>query len=70
MEEKKPVNAYLRYSSMAIEMGVTIAIGAGLGYLLDDRLGWHPYGKAFGALLFVIIAIWRATRDFIQPKRN
>ena len=55
---------------MAIEMGVTIAMGAGIGYLLDEQFDWHPYGKAFGALLFVIIAIWRAIRDFIQPKNN
>ena len=69
MKEEKPVNSYLKYSTMGFEMGITIAIGAGLGYLADKQFGWHPYGKAFGSLLFVIIAIYRVVKDFIKPKQ-
>ncbi len=54
---------------MAIEMAVIIGIGAGLGWWADERFGSHPYGKAAGSLLFVIIAIYRSIKDFIQPKK-
>lgn len=69
MKEEKQVNTYLKYSTLAVEMGVTIAIGAGLGYLADKQFGWHPYGKAFGSLLFVIIAIYRVAKDVLKPKQ-
>ncbi len=69
MKEEKQAVSYLKYSTMAFEMGITIAFGAGLGYLADEQFGWHPYGKAFSSLLFVIIAIYRVVKDFIKPKQ-
>lgn len=51
---------------MAFEMAATIALGVGLGYLAEQRWNIAPYGKAAGAFVFVIIAIYRAVKDFIQ----
>ncbi|MBX2904244.1 MAG: AtpZ/AtpI family protein [Chitinophagales bacterium] len=56
----------MKYSTVAIEMAVTIGIGVGLGHLADNQFHITPYGKAAGALVFVIIAIYRAVRDFIK----
>ncbi|HRN94826.1 MAG TPA: AtpZ/AtpI family protein [Chitinophagales bacterium] len=64
--DKKPINSYLKYSTMAFEMAATIALGVGLGYLAEQRWNIAPYGKATGAFVFVIIAIYRAVKDFIR----
>ncbi len=66
MKQKEPINSYMKYSTVAIEMAVTIGIGVGLGHLADNQFHITPYGKAAGALVFVIIAIYRAVRDFIK----
>ncbi|MCS6955882.1 MAG: AtpZ/AtpI family protein [Chitinophagales bacterium] len=66
MKAHKPINNYLKYSTMAIEMAATIGIGIGLGHLADKYWNCAPYGKATGALVFVIIAIYRAIKDFLK----
>lgn len=66
MKEKRPIDSYVKYSGMAFEMATTIGIGAGLGYLAEKQWDIAPYGIAFGALLFVIIAIYRAIKEFLK----
>lgn len=39
---KKPLNPYARFSSMGIQMGVTIALGAYGGIKLDELWGIKP----------------------------
>jgi F0F1-type ATP synthase assembly protein I len=66
MKEKEPLEGYMKYSTMAFEMAATIAVGVGLGHLADWKFHIAPYGKATGAFLFVLIAIYRVVKDFLK----
>lgn len=37
-EPEKPINAFLKYSGLGLQMLVTIGVGAWLGYKLDQYL--------------------------------
>ena len=40
-----------RYASVGLEMGIAVAIGAGLGYLADNHFGTRPWLSLIGLLL-------------------
>ena len=57
--KKKAMQSYARYSGMAIQLGVTIAIGAFIGQKLDEWFGLDkPLLTALCALLATIGAIY------------
>ena len=45
---------YARYGAVAFEFSGTIAAGAAIGWLLDDRLGSSPYALVLSTLLAVV----------------
>lgn len=42
-QEKRPVRQYLRYSTIGIEMGLSVIIGLLVGNYLDDFFGTEPW---------------------------
>jgi len=66
-----------QYASLGLEMGIAVAIGAGIGYLLDDWLGTKPwlilvfllFGVAAG-FKGMIDAARRATKDAAASKER
>jgi len=42
-DKRKLVVQIAHYSTVGLEMGLAVAVGAGLGYYLDKRLGTHPW---------------------------
>jgi F0F1-type ATP synthase assembly protein I len=61
-------NVYLKYSSLAFQMGATIGIFAYAGHWLDGH--YHtttPYYTIGLALVGVGIALYQAIKDFIKP---
>ena len=53
MDEKKNKSEYvkyLQYSSIGIEMGAAVALGAFIGYKLDEWLGTEPWMLLFWLL--------------------
>jgi ATP synthase protein I len=66
-----------QFASVGIEMGIAVAIGAGIGYLLDSWLGTAPwllllfllFGVAAG-FKGLIDASRRATSDFTASKER
>ena len=38
-----PFRGYLRYSTIGIEMGLSVFVGLFLGQVLDDFFGTHPW---------------------------
>lgn len=63
-QPKKPANIYLKYSGLAFQLGATIAIGAFIGYKLDE---WAQFDKqyltALFALLFTLTGLYIALKD-------
>lgn len=45
-----------RTASVGLEMGVSVAIGAGIGYWLDKTYGWSPWGVLAGTFFGVAAA--------------
>ncbi len=41
-DKKEALSAMTTYGTLGIEMGVSLAIGLGIGYYLDHRLGTSP----------------------------
>jgi len=51
-----------QYASLGLEMGLCVAIGAGIGWFLDSRLGTKPW-LLLVFLLFGIAAAFKAVID-------
>lgn len=70
--ESKPakntrVKNYARYSGMAAQLGITIAIGAFIGQQLDTWLSFEkPLMTALFSLLATIAGIYLLIKDLIQ----
>ena len=62
--QKDKARTYLRYSGMALQFFVLIAIGAWLGQYLDERLGTSkPFITIFLILLFSIAYFFKLYKD-------
>ncbi len=63
-QPKKSANIYLKYSGLAFQLGATIAIGAFIGYKLDE---WAQFDKqyltALFALVFTLAGLYIALKD-------
>lgn len=72
MSNAKPpgnTNAILRFSGMAVQMGITIGGGIWLGRWLDRRLSTtKPWFTLSLALLAVIVAMYNVIRDLNRLK--
>jgi F0F1-type ATP synthase assembly protein I len=72
MSNAKPpgnTNAILRYSGMAVQMGVTIGGGVWLGKWLDQRMATSkPWFTLALALFAVLIAMYNVIRDLNRLK--
>jgi F0F1-type ATP synthase assembly protein I len=73
--KKKPSEAtakmqvYAKYSSMAIQFGLTITIGAFIGRRLDAYFGIEkPFLTALFSLLATVGGIYLLIRDLLQKK--
>jgi hypothetical protein len=63
-EKQKPLNACVRYSSLAVQMMLIIAVGTYGGFRLDEYSGWDfPVFIVVLSLLSVWGAIWFAVKD-------
>ncbi|HAG16985.1 MAG TPA: hypothetical protein DCG69_10785 [Bacteroidales bacterium] len=64
---KKDPNAYVKYSSIAMQMGLVIGIGVFGGFKLDKFLSLKfPIFTLFFSLASVALAIYLAIKDFIK----
>ena len=63
-------NVYLKYSTMAFQMGVTIGLFAFGGYKLDEHFKTKiPYFTIGLSLIGVGISLFGVIRDFIKPEK-
>ena len=68
---KKPLNKYIRFTGIAIQMGLTIYLGSLLGEWLDSKYPNNNqlYTKictlvaVFGAMLSVIVQVTKLSKD-------
>jgi F0F1-type ATP synthase assembly protein I len=65
---KKALNNYARYSSIAFQMLAIILLGIFGGFKLDEWLHSKPFLTIILSLLSVILAIYFVTRDLLRKK--
>lgn len=62
------VDAYMKYSGMAIQMGMVILIGTLAGQWLDDYFETErPYLTVLLALVSIFAALYLTLKDIINP---
>ena len=65
----KPLNAYAKYSAMAIQMAVIIGGGSFGGYKLDEYYkNTTPIFTIILSLVSIGLAMYIVLKDFIKPK--
>jgi F0F1-type ATP synthase assembly protein I len=74
-EDKKQirpkVDAYMKYSGMAIQMGVIILLGTLAGQWLDGYFGTErPYFTVLLALLAIFASLYLTLKDIIHPSNK
>lgn len=69
LKRNKKVKNALRFSGMAVQMGVTIAVGTLLGQKLDAYFETkNPYFTIGLALFSVAAALYLAIKPFLERK--
>jgi hypothetical protein len=67
-----PLNPYLKYSTLAFQIGGIIILGVWLGDWLDATYrpqAETPVYTIIFSLLFVFIALYVSLKDFIKPQK-
>jgi F0F1-type ATP synthase assembly protein I len=69
-EAAEKTRAWLKYSGMAMQMGIIILLGALAGRWLDQRMhNATPWFTILFSLLAIAAALYLSLRDFIQPSK-
>ena len=69
VKDNSKANAYARYSGMAVQLGVTIGLGAYLGRSLDQYFGLErPLLTALFGLLATLMALYALIRGLTNEK--
>jgi membrane protein DedA with SNARE-associated domain len=69
--KSKPLNNYVKFSGMAIQMGLTIAIGAWGGSKLDEK--FNTKAQLFTiifSLLAIAISLYIVIREVIKMQKE
>ena len=69
-KKTNPLNSYVEYSNMGIEMGVIIAIGVFGGLKLDEKIGSKPTFTVILSLAAVAIAMYLMIRTISKKDKK
>jgi F0F1-type ATP synthase assembly protein I len=68
--ERKPPNPYFRYSNLAIQMGVIIALAVWGGQKLDEKYqNGTPVFTIVLSLLGIFAALYLVLRDLLKGRK-
>jgi F0F1-type ATP synthase assembly protein I len=65
-QKKRQLNAYARYSSIALQMLVIILIGVFGGFKIDHWLHTQPVFTIILSIVSVVLAIYYVTKDLLK----
>ena len=73
-DKKEVVRSLIGYSSLGLEMGLSVAIGIGIGYFLDSYFKTSPYLTII-FMLFGVVAAFKTIFTLLrkierEDKRN
>ncbi len=71
LKKSKPLNNYVKFSSMAIQMGATIAFGAWAGSKLDEKFNTPKrLFTIITSLLAIAVSLYIVIKDVINMQKN
>lgn len=71
MEQPKQPNSYIKYSNLAIQMGLIIGLSCWGGSKLDAHYQTKtPVFTIILSLLGIAVAMYLVLKDFIKPKND
>jgi F0F1-type ATP synthase assembly protein I len=70
-QQQKPLNAYAKYSSLGIQMGLIIGGGSYGGFKLDEHyVNKTPVFTIILSLLSIALSMYILLKDFIKPTKK
>jgi F0F1-type ATP synthase assembly protein I len=63
-------NAWGKYLGMGLETAVGVALGYIVGYWLDKKYHWSPWGVTIGTLLGVAAGMYLLIKEAIRMNRD
>jgi hypothetical protein len=70
-QPQKPLNAYAKYSSLGIQMGIIIGGGCYGGFKLDEHYeNKTPVFTIILSLLSIALSMYILLKDFIKPNQK
>ena len=68
-KKKKELSPFIKYTSLGLQLGVTIAVFTFLGRYLDQKYSQYPpWFTVFGSLFGVGSGLYLALKDLIKTK--
>jgi F0F1-type ATP synthase assembly protein I len=62
------IRSYVRYSSIILQLVLTIVGGVFLGYKMDQWLRTKPFFLISFTIIFSILSFYRAVRELLRKK--
>ena len=59
-----------RYSSVALQFGVSLLVFGYGGYKLDEKLGWSPWATLVGILAGMGLGLWNMIRQLNAMEKH
>jgi ATP synthase protein I len=75
-DNKGVFKSFLSYSSLGLEMGLSVAIGIAMGYFLDKYFKTYPYLTVIfmffgiGAAMKAVFRVWKKAQREEEDERN
>jgi ATP synthase protein I len=72
-ENKKSLTQYLKYTTVGLELSLSVAVGALFGYWLDQKFGTEPWLMLFWLLCGIFAgfrALYRTTKKIMKESRQ
>jgi hypothetical protein len=59
-----------QYAGLGLQMGLTILLFAFLGYEIDKRMGWSPWGLVTASMLAVVGNMYLLVKESLKDERK
>lgn len=72
-EMRETYKTYIRTSAVGLEVGLSVVVGALLGYFADRYFNSRPYGLLTGFVIGILAAakrLYRFVKDYLKEEKK
>jgi len=69
--QAKTYRTYIKTSAVGLEFALAIGISALIGYYLDKRFGWSPWGLIIGMIIGTLAGVkrlWTFSKEYLAKE--